>query len=333
MTRVLLVGEMTPGQLGDFCLRGLQGLDVHVDTFDMAGFPLAHWRASSTPLLPDISHWIEQRWVNANLPRRVQQIKPDIVLILGGRQFDVETLAQIKDVSKAKLANWNADSPWEPHNSSTALLASIPLYDAHFTWGNFLIEKFYRAGAKHTSYLPFAYDPIQHRPTQHAQTRDVIFAGTWEAPREDLLNHVDPTQLELWGNHWHRLAGDSPLKKAVKGVAEGDKLAPLLSSAKIALNFIRNQNGPAHNMRTYEAPACGAFMLTSRTDEQVALFGENKGAAFFSSGEELADKITYFLKNDQERTAIAQRGFDIISRGQNTYQARMQTVLDTLHSL
>lgn len=330
MKKVLLVGEMTPGQLGAFCLRGLQGLPVEVATFDMAGYPFADWRASSIPVLPDISHWIERRWVNAFLPRKIQRFQPDIVIILGGRQFTVKTLTKIKQQSNAKLVNWNPDSPWERHNSSPDLLASIPIYDAHFTWGQFLIERFEQAGAQNVYYLPFAYDPTLHKPATAQTKANIVFAGTWEQPREDLLTGIDPTKLDLWGNHWHRLAPNSPLRQCVRGVAEGEHLAPILSNSNIALNFIRAQNGSAHNMRSYEAAACGAFMLGTDTAEHRALFEAGESADFFTTQADLLEKLDYYLQRPELCQAISKKAHTVITTGKNTYQDRMQSVLQRM---
>ncbi len=333
MTTFLLVGEMKPGQLGEFCYRALNDIGVNVKAFDMGGYPFAEWRASSIPLLPDISHWIERRWANYVLPQRVRQTQPDKILILGGRQLSVGAIRKIKENSSARLASWNPDSPWEPHNSSQALLETIPAYDMHFTWGNFLKPQFEAAGAQRIQYLPFAYDSKLHRPSLKKVKQNIVFAGTWEAPREALLNHVPEQHLELWGNHWHRLGAGSPLKECVQGVAEGDRLSRVLSGAQIALNFVRSQNASAHNMRTYEAPACGAFMLSSQTEEQLNLLTAGTEADYFSDGRELREKCDYYLARPDACENIAQAGYLKITNGNNTYQDRMRTVVNALDKL
>ena len=40
-------------------------------------------------------------------------------------------------------------------------------------------------------------------------------------------------------------------------------------------------------MKTFEIPACGGFMLTNRTDEQLEFFAEDEGAAYYSTAAEL----------------------------------------------
>ena len=332
MTTVLLVGEMTVGQTAYFCSRALSALGVRVINLDAGGYPTTRWRVSVWPGLPVISHWLQKLWINVRLLPLARALQPDGIFILGGRDIRASVLKRVKRLGSGKLLNWNTDNPLNKVNSSADLLAAIPLYDCHFTWGRFLIPELTRLGARQVEYLPFCYDPALHRPVAvSGQERarlghDLTFVGTWEPAREHLLDHLTEFDLGLWGNHWHRLAPGSPLRSCVRGVAEGDRQARVLSACKITLNFVRAQNGSAHNLRTFEAPACGAFMLSTRTEEQVELLGENVGAAFFDSPDEMHDKIDFFLDHPEERTAISHKGYEIVTKG-NTYQDRMARVL------
>jgi spore maturation protein CgeB len=80
-------------------------------------------------------------------------------------------------------------------------------------------------------------------------------------------------------------------------------------TTKIVLNFIRAQNGSAHNMRSFEVPASGAFLLTQRTDDQGSrFFKEHESVACFATKDELISHIRYYLAHNQERAAIARNG-------------------------
>lgn len=81
-------------------------------------------------------------------------------------------------------------------------------------------------------------------------------------------------------------------------------------------------------MRSYEVPACRAFLLAERTDEHQEMFVEVKEAEFFNTTEELIYKIIFYLKNDSERKKIARNGYHRIVCGNNTYLDRLKTILE-----
>ncbi|MBI5051891.1 MAG: glycosyltransferase, partial [Chloroflexi bacterium] len=274
-------------------------------------------------------------WANNGLLYTASRLKPDLILILKGEEITPITLTRLKQKSKTKIVNWNPDNPLNALNSTPDLIKAIPFYDRCYIWGKFLLPELERLGAQRASYLPFAYDPELHQPrslTKEEQQQlksDLIFAGTHEPQRVEALNHLANFDLAIWGNHWNRLPHDHPLRKHWRGDAHGDELSRVYSASRVALNFIREQNGSAHNMRTFEAPACGIMLLTTRTQEHLELFGDEDGAAFFSSHGELRDKAHYYLAHEEQRRRIAQRGREKIFGG-HTYADRMKQILKDL---
>jgi spore maturation protein CgeB len=96
---------------------------------------------------------------------------------------------------------------------------------------------------------------------------------------------------------------------------------------------VRRANRDGHAMRTFEIPACGAFMLAERTEEHLELFVENKEAAYFGPDEELLEKIDYYLVHDAERQRIAQAGYERVTSGKHTYRNRIQQILELAQAL
>lgn len=86
-------------------------------------------------------------------------------------------------------------------------------------------------------------------------------------------------------------------------------------------------------MRTFEIPACGAFMLAERTDTHLALFEEGREAGYFDSAGELIDKIRYYLSHDAERARIAAAGYRKVISGGHTYSDRLSQIIAATHSL
>ena len=336
--KVLLVGLRQAGQVGAHCaqaLRAIAGTGDSLEVLDIAAHALFRRRDSAFPPISLAAGAAHKAWLNRAVRFRARAFRPELVIVIKGHELRPESLQAIRDETGARLVNWNTDNPFNHLNSSHDLTAAIPFYDCYFTWGRFLLPKLIEAGARRAEYLPFAYNPSLHRPVAPARERtavhrgSVVFAGSPDPTRLMYLRRVADCDLGLWGNHWDRLPASDPLRHKWQGIAEGEQLAPVLSACQIALNFVREQNGPAHNMRTFEAPACGAFLLTSRTEEQVELLGNGPaaGAAYFDSPDELREKVEYYLCHPAEREAVARRGYERITSRPNTYADRLRRML------
>ena len=79
-----------------------------------------------------------------------------------------------------------------------------------------------------------------------------------------------------------------------------------------------------------EIPAGGGFMLAERTDEHLRLFEEGREAAYFSSHNELVDKIRYYLANESERARIARAGYERCIRDGYSFDNRIREIVERL---
>jgi len=88
----------------------------------------------------------------------------------------------------------------------------------------------------------------------------------------------------------------------------GDEYAKALQGASICLGILSERrtgasSGDLITSRTFNIPACGAFMLHERNEESVRYFEEEAEAAFYSSAEELTKKVEHYLANPKERAS------------------------------
>jgi spore maturation protein CgeB len=83
----------------------------------------------------------------------------------------------------------------------------------------------------------------------------------------------------------------------------------------------------------YEIPACGAFMLAERNQENVNVFEEGIDAVFFSSQKELLEKVRYYLENNQERNSIASKGRVRCLASGYSYQSRLKEMIRKVEEL
>ncbi len=254
--------------------------------------------------------------LNDLLIETIQTYKPDLLIVLKGFFIKPKTLKKINDTSSTILFNFNPDNPFNTSQRGSTngwIVKSIPIYDAYLTWGKLLLDPIRRAGAKRVEYLPFAGDAEYYYPVKitkedkGAYSSDVVFVGNWDEEREKWLSNLEGFNFAIWGEwYWKTRCKNKFLRKCWRAhPAYGKEMAKTYLSSKINLNILRVQNKRAHNMKTFEIPACGGFMLHERSDEVLELFEEGKDVACFSTPQELKEKINYYLNHEEERMQMA----------------------------
>jgi spore maturation protein CgeB len=334
--KILLVSSFRTWELGASYLRAFQTLGHAPACFDMSreyekSYTLTRNRYTQILISPFIV-----RKVNERLLTLTRDIKPDLVFVHKGKCIKPETLEQIKSDTGAVIMNFNPDDPFNKNRgaSSNLIRDSIGSYDAYFIWSKSLIPKLRQAGAKAASYLPFAADEALHCPVGPDATgnqnnyRTVTFVGNWDEAREQWLSKLRGIDLHIWGtDYWSKRCRTSYLQSCWQGRAVfGSEMSKIIRSSGINLNILRRQNKGSHNMRTFEIPACGGFMLHERSEEVRDFFEEGKEIACFSSSAELAEKVDYYLSRDELRNDMARNSHSKVR--EHTYTGRAQRVLD-----
>jgi len=194
-----------------------------------------------------------------------------------------------------------------------------------------------RAGGRGVVFIRFGYKPAVHFPEQprnddEAQRfhSDVVFVGNPDptrVPHLEAVSRLPGVSLALFGNTWSRYGS---LSRYARGPAVGRAYRLALGGARIALCIVRHANRDQHVMRTFEIPACGAFMLAERTEEHLELFADEREAAYFGSTEELADKVRFYLAHDELRRRIAQEGYTRVTTGRHTYRDRLAEIVNAV---
>ena len=81
--------------------------------------------------------------------------------------------------------------------------------------------------------------------------------------------------------------------------------------------------------RIFEGMACGNLVITDRLPKETKiddLFIENEDIVYYDTAEEAAEKIKYYLSNEQERNRIANNGFQKVMAN-HTVKARVDSLL------
>jgi len=334
--RVLLVGIGEEFHIGACFRRGLEQLSYQVAFLDEASY-MAPLRKSR--LHRAVFHLLGRRpltyWrFNADLQRLAIDFRPQVVLIVKGMMVAPQTLERIKHHTRAYLINFATDDPFNRQNSSSDILSGIPLYDLYVTPRRAVIEDLKRAGAQRVAFVRFGYDPLLHHPERPMSaeetarwTSDVIFAGGGDPDRYPYFRALverGGINLHLYGGYWDK---DQVLQPYWRGYARGRDYRLALGCSRIAICLVRQANRDGHVMRSFEIAACGAFLLAERTRDHLELFEEDREAAFFSSLEEMVDKVEFYLKYETNRRAIAEAGYRRVCLSGNTYRDRVFEIL------
>lgn len=304
-------------------VRTLQELGFNVEIFNSKK-NYVRWPAFHHDYLPAWLKPINNMIINFMLKRMVIKTKSDLIFCIKAENITYKTMRRIKQHATSKLMNFYPDNPFSfwNGNANRDVLLSLPLYDNFLIWSKTLIPILESAGCKKVLYFPFAYDEhLFNEPLvwlsgdQQKYQSDVCFIGTWDAEREWWLTELKKSSpglnLALWGNGWReRLDAAHLLAGCLRGKAiYGDEMRKAFSASGVVLNFIRKQNLDAHNMRTFEVLASGAFLLTQRTTEQTQEpFKEGLNIACFGSLDELVKQVRYYLENSDERSALVANG-------------------------
>lgn len=275
---------------------------------------------------------------NESFRSRVVESRPDLVLLVNGAFLMPETVVALRELG-IPVAVYHPDAPI-PGNSNHRPEHNPVAREADLCciWSRRLAERLQRAGARKVSYLPFAWDPevfphVGYRPPEGP---DVLFVGGWDRRRERLLEPVARRfELEIWGpDYWGaRTRPGSPLRRCWRGRSLwGREAAEAVARAAITLNVLRAQNLPdGTNMRTFEVPGAGGFLLATRTTGATELYADGEAGAYFASRAELLQKIAYYLERPEERRAIARRAHETTAR-EHRYVHRARRILQEVES-
>lgn len=132
------------------------------------------------------------------------------------------------------------------------------------------------------------------------------------------------TPIEFFGYGADSLSSNSPIRKKHHGEVWGLDMYRALARSRITLNrHINVAENFANNMRLYEATGVGTLLVTDMKDNLGDLFEIGKEVVAYSTPEEAAEKIKYYLDHPDEADAIAQAG-QARTLAEHTYERRMK---------
>jgi spore maturation protein CgeB len=319
-------------------VRALRDLGVEAELFDTHSyFP------------QNLIGRLEQRYllgphigkVNRLVVERVKEMRPDVALFYQGHHFDAETIASVARLTFA--AGAHCDDPFgrRDRREYRLLRKALPEYDAFHVNRECNLAEAAAFGIKRVRVLMTYYLPWLHYPCflsaqeQRDFGSDVVFAGHMEPDlRIECLSRVVRAELRcriFGGEAQWRSALPSDVYNVVRPTpnVRGTDYRNALCASKIGACFFSKWNRDQYTNRSWEIPACGAFLLSERTPAMQEFYFEGKEAEFFESPEEFIDKVQFYLRNEAARKRIAAAGYArVIASGNDIYNRMRQWLAD-----
>jgi spore maturation protein CgeB len=298
-------------------MKILNCLGIEIVPFDVSVFSSCAsrvirsvaWRWNVGPIVSKINRALWREALNLNLKGI------DLIWVDKGVWIYPETVQRLKEATNSRVLHYTPD-PQIFFHRSRHFRASIPLYDLLVTTKEWEVDAYKSAGAKRVFLTYQGYDSrfyprTVQEPERSQYDSDVCFIGHAESHYARRLKALSTTgiKLRIWGDAWPVYANSHHWARGlVSPGLWGESYPVALACAKIGLGLLSKYIPETSTTRTFEIPATGTFLLAERTELHQQLFEEGKEAEFFSSDDEMIDKVKFYLAHDEARRRIAAAG-------------------------
>jgi spore maturation protein CgeB len=278
----------------------------------------------------DRTYW-DQKSFQKKIIETAKIARPSHLLVLGTSGVYKETLIALQKLSITTI-NFLTDDPWNTAHSSTWFHESLPHYDLLLTPRKANISQLNDFSKTRVDYLPFAYNPEVHfeemdisETEQKELESDIMFFGGADSDRIPFIHKLirHGFKINLFGGYWER---DNLTRPFSRGIVPLKTLRKAIKVSKICLNLVRRANRDGHVMRTFEIPAMGGCLLTEKTEEHLAIFGD-RSVKMFVTEKDLLQEVETLLSSPELRKQTTLEGRKKILSSKNTYADRLQSIL------
>ena len=259
--------------------------------------------------------------MNRDLAETVDEFVPDFVLFsLYTDQFMPEVLDTIKQ--QTLTAYYAYDDMWRKE--------FVDMWAPHFTYvitshikGE---QNLHSNGHSNGIYLSFGINHKVYVRRDLPKKYDVSFIGGWHPHRAWLISWIEKSgiKVDAWGQKWKNgplaqeemvdVINQSRINLNLQNETSWD-IRYLISSPRAIRNTLKSKKQFAPvNLRTFEINGCGGFQLLPYMEGLEKRYDIGSEVELFYTPEQLVERVHYYLKHEDEREAIAQRGYARTSR-------------------
>lgn len=282
---------------------------------------------------PDLKLIDRYRNADQAVLRRVKQLRPDLIMVMGGKTVRSCLLKEIRLASpRSKMVNVFWDNPF----FYDVAFSSIPEYDIFFVKDSYVLNEMKKLGAKNVEYLPQACYPKEHKPlhdiTPEERAKygsDLSFVGSMYPYRARILDVFADMDLKIWGGPpWGTIPKDSVAYTKHQGKRVwGREKTLIFNVSKINLNTQNFQNDVfSVSSKVHQVAASGGFQLVDYKPDLKRLYAVGHEVIVFRSRDELRELAQYYLDHPAERKGIAERALRRALQ-EHTFDHRLDRIL------
>jgi len=249
-----------------------------------------------------------------------RNFQPDLIMLVHADLIAAEALLAARAIlPKVKIAQFNVDIIYNRHNAKN-IEDKLDAVNATFiTTAGQGLKKFSRPG-KTVSYVPNIVDTSIEWPRcfeRSDQAHDVFWAlralkGSVEGDRRidyPLYLEKNGVSIDYYGMNGKPLLYDARYFEAIANARMGINISQIWTKGNYEKAadedlYLYSSDRIAHYLGS------GLLVFITRDHKLEELFIEDKEAVYFSSKEELLEKIRHYKTNDEARKSIARAGWE-----------------------
>jgi spore maturation protein CgeB len=272
-----------------------------------------------------------------DLVKQAAALDVDVVfMVLFTNEIDPKTLKELRVAAQAPTINWFADDHWRFEGFSRRMAKHL---DWSVTTDADAISKYHASGLDQVILSQWACNKYLYHPLGNPVDGTTTFVGQPHGNRREVIAELERNDVCVicYGHGWQN--GRISTGEMIRTFQKSSINLNLSNSSRSSIpevvyrKILRIGGGfgdrPAQiKGRTFEIPGCGGFQLSERVPYLDQYFDLETEISTYSSVSELIEKIRYFTVHDDERTAIANAGYQRVVR-QHTYDHRFREIFDT----
>ena len=313
MIRLLYIGHFYNGSTEHARLSDLKR-DFVVDTIDLSIlFPL--WKRSfSRSFFHSIGYGPPFTILHSSILYKLSTFNFDAILLEKNLYLSASFVSYLKSTFDVKIILFLHDNISISANHNRHLLQSLPCMNLILSTKSTNID-FIKSINSNTLLIPnsvavsdLSLLELSDYPSSFRY--DISFVGRYETERGhfflSLIDKYPNLRFALLGPGWPLVSSLNTFPNVfVNDGVWGDAYSSFVANSFISFGLLSYVAGDTITTRTLEVPAFGGFLLSPRTQDTLALFGQDFSPFMFDTIDDAIDIINLFLSNASLRNSCA----------------------------